>query len=1190
MKEENKLTEIELEKIRDYFDGNDFPSSVWWRKYRVGDEKLPTDMFNRIATEFADIEKEFLSKFTDTINPIDVTKLSEYGKGKFLTLMDNQNNGLSKHNYFNLINKFKRVVFGGSVMQGVGAENYSSLSNCFVMGQPVDSYAGIVHKELEILQTCKRRGGNGIDVSTIRPEKAPVNNQSKVSNGPLLFVDRYNHGILEVSQNGRRGALMISMHIKHPDSEKFIVSKQNLDKFTGCNISVKIDNEFMIAALNEQPYMQMFPVDFDFKNTKEYDVEKYNIDLVASIANTLNYDELTTMEFNLLDGTKKSVFFRKINANKLWKTLINCSWKTGEPGIIFEDNHYDYSPDSVYPQYKQVTTNPCYHEKTNLLTETGYYKIGNLVGKEVNIWNGKEWSLVTVEMTGVDQMMYKVTLSDGTEVNVTGEHNWPTTKGKKTTLELIDSKDDSYNGKFTLEDFKLPIISYGNFNQDGLIALDYMRFGNHYFDGPFVADANCYDLLEDAHINNRIVYVKAILDTYACLSNDGFSIHIDNCHLAKLKHLKLILSTLGVYAPIIIGKEKSVINIHDYYLKELFKIGVRFDESYGELYGIESMLETTFEKPSNNIIISSIEEIGIVDKVFCLTEEKRNMVCVDGIVSGNCGEIFMQPYDSCRLLAINLSSYVLSPYTELAEFDSRSFYRDCYEQLWTGNMLVELEIKYVQKIIDKIKNTDEPEEFKNSELNLWKKIQDTAKKGRRCGCGFLALGDLFAQLEIRYGCEASKDLIDKVMAIKLAAELDATIDLAIIDKPFDGFNFWNEYEYVDADSLKIKGKNKFYQFLLEAYPEKVERMRMYGRSNISWSTVAPTGSLAILTQTTSGIEPCFLPMYKRRKKVITSDERVDFVDVDGQKFTEFYVLHEGFKKWLKINIDKKNIKDIISVEELKDIDSIDNDRMELLVKLSPYYLSCANDIPPMDRIQIQSIVQKYISHSISSTVNLKEEATEDDVKFIYEQAWKHKLKGITVYRDGSRQGIMVSSDGKLKDINVNEFESNKAPKRPKTLKAHYYTIEYRRKTYSVIVGLLLDKPYELFICSGVDDLPLIIDGTYIEGELVKESKNWYYFKNDYVHIKDIQDCQSDEKLTSLMVSGLLRHRTPLQFVIKMIQKSNPLVSTVNSKLCKILGKYVENGTEDGSKCPDCGEHLRFESGCVLCHNCGFSKC
>lgn len=1184
--EKSLLTEEVLKPIKDYFNGNEFPASVWWRKYRLGEEKTPRDMFIRMGKEFGNTEFEWIKNLQRKKKFINVNELSEYGRERYENLAYSAPETF-QHHYFKLFDGFKKEVLGGSGMQGIGADNYSSLSNCFVMGRPVDSYAGIVLKELEILQTCKRRGGNGIDVSSIRPEFTPVNNQSLISNGPLLFVERYNHGIMEVSQNGRRGALMVSMHIKHPDSEKFIISKQDLSRFTGCNISVQIDNEFMKSVVTKTPYLQMFPIDFDKTKIKDYTPEN---DIIESLKKDICFDLLITKEFEMQDGTKQKVFIRKINAVNLWNTIIHCAWATGEPGIIFVDNHYDYSPDSVYSQYRQVTTNPCFHPNTKILTQSGYHKIGDLMGQPNVFWNGKNWSQATVQITGTNEMMYKVTLSDGTKLSVTGYHVWPTLKGNKTTLELFQMDE-----QLTLLDFDLPIVNYGPFD---LQSEYYNEIGNYFFDKSFEEGVlpDEYNLLEDTHIDNRIMFINSVLN---CKALDSFidgqlylELTVDTDKIENLRQFKLLLSTVGIYSRIEDNLDTYNLLISEYYIKELYKLGVRYNHEFGDAFHGENIIKSSPVKPKKNIRIVNIEEEGITEKVFCLTEKDRNMVCVEGVVTGNCGEIFMQPYDSCRLLALNLSSYVTNPYTDHARFEMEQFYKDCYEQLWTGNMLVELEIKYVQKIIDKIERGNEPSEYKDSEINLWKKIQETAKKGRRCGCGFLALGDLIAMMNFKYGSEKSLEFVDYLMGIKFEAELDATIDLAIIDKPFDGFDFDKEFETVEELEVGFIGSNDFYRFLAENYRGHVRKMKKYGRANISWNTVAPTGSLGILTQTTSGIEPCFLPMYKRRKKCITSDERVDFIDIDGQKFTEFYVLHEGFKNWLKANIGNEKLEHPILSEDIENIDNVPKEIMDYWVAQSPYGGSCANDIKPIDRIKMQSTVQKYVTHSISSTVNLPKECSEAEVEFIYMNAWKNNLKGITVYRDGSRQGVMVSADSKEKNTNSSEteFESNRAPKRPKRLKAHYYTIEYRKKTYSVIIGLYLNKPYEIFICSGVDDLPLILDGDYIEGELVKESKNWYYFVNEYALVKDIQDCQADEKLISLMVSGLLRHRTPLQFVIKMIQKSEPFVGTVTYKLCKILGKYVENGTEDGSICPDCGEHLRFEGGCVICPKCGFSKC
>lgn len=739
----------------------------------------------------------------------------------------------------------------------------------------------------------------GIDVSTLRPKYAPIHNQAHHSTGPMLFVERYEHGTREVAQDARRGALMITINILHPDSMDFINAKQEDGKLSGCNMSLQIPNEFMEAVENDSEIFLRFPCDIPFENFLISTYSKEKLDEIK--LGELIITSYVTNKYEANSELKQG-FLRKIKAKEYWDTLIHCAWFMAEPGLMFMDNHENYAPDSIYPQYKGVTTNPC-------------------------------------------------------------------------------------------------------------------------------------------------------------------------------------------------------------------------------------------------------------------------------------GEIRMQPYDSCRLIAENMLKCVEQPFTDAATFNMQKWYDVCYEQQISADTLVDLESKYVQKIINKIQNSKDPEEYKQIEISLWSKIKNTCLSSRRTGCGFLALGDTLAALRLTYSNDKNTtSFIEKVFFMKMKAELNASIDLAIVYEPFKDWNRNNEFTIIKGNTLF--GANKFYQFLAKKYPEEVERMYKFGRRNVSWSTAAPTGSQSILTQTTSGIEPLFLPFYKRRVKCIDENQRVDFIDTDGQKFTEYVVLHYQFKQWIKINHPEVDIK------------NLNPDDTQKLYEQSPWFGSCAGDIDFEARIIIQNIVQRYTSHSISSTLNLPNNATEQQVNDIYYKSWKLGLKGQTVYRDGCRKGVIVSTD-KIEQTE-DDFKDVRAPKRSIELPADYYTVYDKKKCYSILIGLMNNRPYEIFIISDITGLPEILDDNKIKGIIRKEMKDVYLFEADSYDfiIPNLQDAEHDEKELGLMLSTMLRHGVPLKFLIKTLNKTKPIAGSFTYKLIKILSKYIPNGEETGEKCPDCGAKIRYENGCKRCSNpdCGYSAC
>jgi len=1049
MKDNSQMTSL------DFFNGDELAASVFDLKYKMDNEKNPHDRFKTIVKEIA--EKEFIR-----INNKDIQNkfesLSDYGKtyyGKFVNSI-NQNE-LIEENLTEMIN-FDRSVLGGSIIQGIGNHKlYSSLSNCFVLGEPHDSYSGINAIENELSNVGKRRGGAGIALDNIRPNGSIVHNQASYSSGVVLFAEGYSNKCKQVAQSGRRGALMLSLRIDHPDSLEFIESKQDLTKITGANISVAVPNDFMEAVQRgingeDDTYLLKFPVNSNltpFIEDKEYFQnwsENFEYNILIKIDKDPNYNN-------------QPQYIKKIHAKEYWDKLIQCAWKTAEPGILFIGNWEKGGFDYIYPQYRPISTNPCVAGHTLILTNEGEVRIDSKVGEKVKIWNGKKWSEVEPKITGYNQEMLKISVlvrdeknvSKLVEIECTKYHNWPIIfRGNEILIQTKDLKVEDY-----LSDFEIPV-------------------------------------------------------------------KID----------------------------------HSYYL-----------EKY------------------TNCQIADIKQIENAKIVYCFSEPEEHKGIFNGILLGNCSEIPMQPYDACRLLALNLFKLVKKAFTSSSHILWSEIYQFFYRQTIIGDLLIDLELDYIQRIINKIQNdpidSNLSEERKNyivelkmTEIKLWQQISKTAKAGRRIGAGFTSLADMMAALGKEY---YNPKFLKELFHTKLKAELDATIDMAILFGTFKGFD------------PKLEKQSLYNQNVISVeFPEQYERMLIYGRRNVSLSTAAPVGTGSLMTQTTSGIEPLFRPWYKRRKKCITDNERVDYIDPnDGQKFTEFYVLHPKFIEWFQIKNsviyptiqDAKKYLEMISEKELNEIFSY-----------SPWFGQTANDLNWKQRVEIQSIVQRYTTHAISSTINLPEDVDPKIIGDIYIESWKRGLKGNTVYRDNCRAGILVSTNEKSSISSMIKQVEIAKMKRPRFIPGHYYTLKNKGKIYSIIIGLVENKPYEIFIISDIDNMPQILEENenFILGEIGKDSDEWYNFISDTFTVREISDSEGNEKLLSLTFSALMRNGTPISKIIKIIQKTKPIAGSFTNKLIKILSHYLEEDSIK-EKCPECGTELRHENGCVICVN-GHSKC
>lgn len=859
-----------------YFNNDELAANVWLSKYAAEGETSPDQMHRRMAKEFARIEEDYqnLENAEGYINSNFKNNLSQYGK-------DRKN--LTEESIHNLFKNFKYIIPQGSIMSTLGTNTIASLSNCWVAESPHDSYSGILKTDADLAYYYKRRGGVGTDISNLRPKGTNTNNTAKSTTGAVSFMHRFSNTTREVAMEGRRGALMLSIDINHPDVMDFIKIKRDGTSVTGANISIRLNNKFMEAVENDEDYILRFPC-----NITNEEIFEDNLVKLKDLEYNKLYDHIG----------EDAKYIKKIKAKKYWDEIIKSARNYAEPGLMYWDNVLDNDPAAVYPQFKPTCSNPC-------------------------------------------------------------------------------------------------------------------------------------------------------------------------------------------------------------------------------------------------------------------------------------GEQFLNPNDSCRLMALNLFSFVDEPFTEKAKINEKKLYEISYEHCRLGDDLIDLELEYIQRIIDKIKSDPEPDNIKKPELDLWIQSYNNTKAGRRIGLGITALADMLAALNLKYDSDESLQIIDKVMSIKMEAELDCTIDLAILR---GSFNDWNkELEYSDVfNNNSVKGNNSFYQFILENFPIQFERMIMFKRRNISWSTIAPTGSVSILTQTSSGCEPVFMPFYMRRKKINPNEEgiRIDFVDEIGDSWQEFPVLHPKFKDWINTNFDK------LGMSGFEDLDNLDKNDLQIYFEKSPWYKSTANDINWQRRNEIQAILQKYTTNAISSTINLPSTVTEQEVSDIYFNGWKLGLKGQTVYVDGSRSGVLVSNTKK-----ENKFEYRDAPKRPEILNCEIHTTISKGVKWNVIVGLLDEHPYEVFAVS------YFTNESHLKLKKYKRGR-YDLLKKEETYSEDITSEMNDEQeVVTRLISTSLRHGADIKFVVEQLNKSHGDITSFNKAISRVLKKYIPDGTKSTAECLECNsKNIIFEEGCSVCKDCGSSKC
>lgn len=866
MKENKKYSFDEaFEASLRYFGGDELAARVWVNKYAMKDsfgniyEKSPEDMHWRIANEVARMEQKYK-------NPISAQEI------------------------FGLLDHFRYIIPAGSPMTGIG-NNYqiASLSNCFVIGLDgdADSYGAILRIDEEQVQLMKRRGGVGHDLSHVRPKGSPVNNSALTSTGLVPFMERYSNSTREVAQDGRRGALMLSVSIKHPDAEAFVDAKMEEGKVTGANVSVKITDSFMEAAVNDRPFVQQFPID-----------------------------------------AEQPTYSKEISAKKLWEKIVHNAWKSAEPGVLFWDTIIRESLPDCYADlgFRTVSTNPC-------------------------------------------------------------------------------------------------------------------------------------------------------------------------------------------------------------------------------------------------------------------------------------GEIPLCPYDSCRLLSINLYSYVKNPFTEEAAFDFDLFRKHALLAQRLMDDIVDLEMEKIDRIMEKIKSDPQNDEVKHAEYHLWEKIKEKSGKGRRTGVGITAEGDMIAAMGLRYGTEE---------ATKFAVEVHKTLALSAYRSSVTMAQERGAFSIFEAERER---NNPFVLRIKEADPQLYSDMMKHGRRNIACLTIAPTGTTSLMTQTTSGIEPVFLPVYTRRRKVNPNDTEVhvDYVDEVGDSFEEYIVYHKKFLEWMKINGLDTTKK--YTQAEIND-----------LVKRSPYYKATANDVDWLMKVRMQGAIQKWVDHSISVTVNLPNNVDEALVNKLYVEAWRSGCKGCTIYRDGSRSGVMISvskKDKKKKNDNGRETSQDSdlnsseekhehvctppqvVEERPQVLDCDVVRFQNNKEKWVAFVGLLDGYPYEIFTGLQDDDEGIVLPKSVTKGKIIKQTnadgthRYDFQFENKRGYKTTVEGLS--EKFNpeywnyAKLISGVLRYRMPIDHVIHLVgslQLKDESINTWKNGVERALKKYVTDGTTvSGQTCPICGqETLVYQEGCLICTNCGASRC
>lgn len=1118
-----------------YFHNNELSANVYISKYalqnRSGEfvEKSPEDTLIRVAKELFRIEK---NKFK---SPIPYEQIMQY------------------------LDKFQRIIPQGSPLYGIGNPyQYVSLSNCYVVESPYDSYGGIMKADQDIVQISKRRGGVGLDVSNLRPIGTETTNAAKSSTGIQSFSERFSNSIREVGQSGRRGALIITISVHHPEISNFIKMKQDKTKVTGANISIRLTDEFLNAVKKDKDYELRWPVD-----------------------------------------SKNPVISQKVSAREIWDSIIEQNYEDAEPGLLFWDRIIENSPADSYSKlgYATTSTNPCCFAKKNdvyVVTQKGLKEIKNIT-KDDLIWidTDQTWANTSGYFDAGTSPTKIISLNNGLKFIVSNNHKFYIERNSETIIEtaenlrksdriLLHTSDVDYNETSEYDDmfFLLGLflgqMLYAKDNNEKYMVINYQNNASLFHkvenilkkcDIEYKKDND--ECLVDCNTfcNYLLKYYNIDFENFGSIKKCLFSQNRNNIQSFLVGSFKKSHSAetgmfSSVYQDIIdlvrqllilFGIQSDVSEDYAYVpRKQAWKQKLE-KKVYYTLNTINMKLEddciSSTGLETDTVGIHSIQD-GVEEKIGCIDVNNYHLFTANGIVSGN-SELPLCPYDSCRLLVLNLYHYINEPFKENAHFDFERFSRDAEVAQRFMDDIVDLEEEALDKIIKKIQKDPEPEDIKRNELELWKKIKETCVQGRRTGTGITALGDALAACGVKYG---SQD------AIKLTGEIYKKLKLSCyrssvhMAKELGPFPIWDK---------KLEKDNKFLLRIKDEDPELWNDMQKYGRRNIGLLTTAPAGSLSILAQTSSGFEPVFSISGKRRKKVNPNDKniRVDFVDDTGDAWQEFETYHPKIYDWMKIT-GKENIEE------------------------SPWFGATAHDIDWQARVKMQAEAQKHVDHSISATCNLPSDISVDEIKKIYETAWESGCKGMTIYRDGSRSGVLLTEQDMRRSDKIIKTH---APKRPKKLHCDIHHMTVKGEPYFAIVGLLNDDPYEVFGGRNGNLIKNKKEGSVIKikrGEYKLDADSGDEIMNISENINEEQEC-----ITRLLSWGL-RHGADISFAVQQLEKTKGDLTSFGKVMSRCLKKYIKDGTKvTGEKCGKCGaESLVRQEGCVSCQACGWQKC
>lgn len=1211
-----------LEASTNYFNGSSLPAKVFVDKYALRDtsnnllESLPSDMHKRLAKELARIEA-----------------------GKF-------SQPLSYETIYSYLDNFKKLIPQGSILYGMGNySQYVTLSNCYVLDEMLDSYGGIHYADEQISQISKRRGGCGTSLDHLRPEGMITKNSSRTTTGIIPFAERLSNSIREVGQNGRRGALMLTLNVHHPQILDFARVKLDTTKVTGANLSVMLTNEFLQAVENDAEYEQRWPVGGFTHNT---------------------------------DGTLAPTMSRMVPAREVWNEIIKCAHQMAEPGLLFWDNIISESPADCYctAGFRTIGTNPCVTKDTWIMTNRGPKQVVDLIGIPFN-----------AEVDGITQQtsingffhtgfkdIWELKTSSGFSIKCTSDHKIKKVSKlsrKIKTTEFVELQNLNIGDMINLNNHRASVWydGLGNREQGWLV-------GNLLGDGCFTEDTCKLEYWKEEKLPLYQHAVQLIKNNFKCRADIGTatdtSYNVLTLDKKSIKSIELAKYAIGMglsaSKDLSVDIEKTSIEFHKGFLSGWLDADgtIHPDKQKGNYVSLSSskldnlkiaqrmfarlgIITTIYEEraekglrslpngkggysdyeceathdlriSNDNLVqfaalvgfanpikqdklmymissyqrnynrerfvdtIKSITYIGKEDVYDC-TVPNIHEFDANGISIHNCSELPLSALDSCRLLLMNLMAYVRNPFSSESYFDYKEFYGDAQIAQRLLDDVIDIELEHVDRIINKIKSDPEPEHIKQTELTIWGKVRKSCFNGRRTGLGPTALGDTLAALGIKYGTDESISVVEQIYKTLKFGSYRSSVDMAKELGPFPVWDWELEKDNpfinrIKDEAIVLNGQdlakdNTSWIDAINGY-ELWSDIKKYGRRNIANLTTAPAGSMSIMAWagelgygyrgffadiifgTSSGIEPAFMLDYSRLKKVNPNDEgvRVDFVDANGDSWQKFQIYHPSVQVWMAVTGETDLTK-------------------------SPWYGACAEDIDWTQRVKLQSAAQKHVDHAISSTINLPEDVSVEKVAEIYEAAWKSGCKGMTVYRKNCRTGVLIENKAEEKEV--------LPAHRPKQVVCDVHHVTVKSKEYFVLVGLVNDKPYEVF--AGRNGF---LKKKIKHGTVTRVRKGYYKAEfedgTELVPLTAASD-EHEEAMTRL-ISTALHQGAEVAAIVNQLEKINGDMYGFTRSIARALKKYIPDGTEvKGEVCPECSATTIIrEEGCKKCSSCGFSKC